>query len=102
MPLDLRMERGDFFGGRRMLQEIQRAAVGDGRDQRAELERRHGNAFAIGTQAADAALARGRLMSWKYTGMFTRDIQARKFAQPELPGVFAHFGKTQTPSHFLN
>ena len=55
MPLHARLEVRDFVRRVGMLQVVKRAAVGDGGNHGAQLQRRHGNAFSEGAHLADAA-----------------------------------------------
>ena len=73
----------------RVLQVVERAAVGDGRDQRAELQRRHGDALAEGAHAAHAALLRRQFLVRIDTKLLAGDVVAGQLAQPKLVGIVA-------------
>src|SRR5262249_2211810 len=62
LALDARLEVDDVIGGGGVLQVEERAPVGDGGDQRAELQRRHGDAFAEAAHLAYTAELGGKFM----------------------------------------
>ena len=89
MTLDPGLEVRDFIGRRGMLQVIERAAVGDSRDQRAELERSHRDAFAERAHFADAAEFRRDLFFGISPDVFGGDVIAGQFAESVLMRVVA-------------
>ena len=77
----------------RILQVVERAAVGDGAHQRRQFERSLRNLLAEAAQHADSAIARrGR---WKGPRLFARDIQPGPLSIPEHVGVMADRLETQ-------
>src|SRR6266404_5852193 len=91
----------DFINRRWMLQVVKRAAIGDGRYQRAQLQRRHGDAFTKRAHLAHAAQAGWQLARGKYSKVLAFNVVTGQFAQAELVGVRADFGKAQAASHGL-
>ena len=73
-----------------MLQVVERTAVGNGRDQRAKLQRGHGDALAEGAHAAHTALRGGQFGVGIDSKLFAGDVVAGQLAQAELVGVVLH------------
>src|SRR5438270_1969613 len=69
LALYARLKADDLIHRRGMLEVIERASVGDGGNQRAELQRSHGNAFTKRAHFADAAKAGIELMRGKNSSM---------------------------------
>ena len=82
--LSLRLTRGVKFAfssaGARILQVVDRAAVGQRRDQRGQLQRRHLNALAEAGHARHAAILR------RLGGERTRDALPEGYSRPVRPG----------------
>ena len=101
MTLYAGLKVGDFFRRRRMLQVIECAAVGDGRDQRAQLQRGHRDAFAEGTHLAYAAELRGNFFLRDRRRGARRECCSRRAHPAELVRVVADFFKSQLASEGL-
>src|ERR1041385_33118 len=101
LALDARLKVDDIVCRERVLEVIERAAVGDGGDQRAELQRRHGDAFTKGAHLAYAAEPGCELVIGEGAQVFTGDVEAGKLAQSELVGVMADLGETKTAADRL-
>src|SRR4051794_26510176 len=84
-----------------MLQVIERASVGDSRNQRAELQRRHGNAFTKRTHLADAAQTGVKLMRGKNSSVLAFNAVTGKLAQSKPVRVIADFLETEPASNGL-
>ncbi len=82
--LDLGLEVGDLLRGLGVLQVVEGAAVGDGGDQSAELQRGHGDALAEGAHAADAALGGGKFVVGILAELLALDVVAGELAEAEL------------------
>ena len=78
-----------------MLEIVERAAVRNRRDQRAELQRGHRNAFAEGAHLADAAELRRNLLFGIGAELLARNVIAGVFAESELVRVVADFFKSK-------
>src|SRR5260370_12858693 len=90
MALYARLEAGDFIGTGRMLQVVEGAAVGDRRDQRAELQRSHRDALAERAHLADAAEFGGDFFFRISAQLLARNAIAGEFAEPELVRIVLH------------
>src|ERR1700704_1210060 len=82
-----------------MLEVIERASVGDGGNQGAELQRRHGNAFTKRAHLAYAAESGVKLMRGEGAKVLAIDTVTGKLAQAKLMGVIADLGKAETASN---
>ena len=70
-----------------MLEVIERAAVGHGGDQGAELQRRHGDAFTEGAHLAHAAEFGRKFLIGEDAEVLALNVVASELAQSELVGV---------------
>src|SRR5260370_30960746 len=77
-----------------MLQIVQRASVSDGGDQCAQLQRRHGDAFAERTHLTDTPEPGVNFVRRKYAEMFALNVVASQLAQPKLAGALVDYWKT--------
>ena len=84
-----------------MLQVIKRAAIGDGRNHRTQLQRGHGDAFAERAHLPYATQLRRDLFFGINSHLLARDVVSRQLAQAELMRVEAYFFKTQLPAQRL-
>src|SRR5690349_19354897 len=84
-----------------MLQVIKRASVGDGRDERAELQGRHGNAFTKRAHLAHAAETGVEFMIGEGAKVLAFNAVTGKLAQTELVGVIADLGEAETAADSL-
>src|SRR5438445_11355918 len=84
-----------------MLEVIERAAVGDGRDQRAELQRSHGIAFTKRAHCAYATETGVELMRGESAQVLAFNAVTGKLAQTELVGVIADLGEAEAASDGL-
>ena len=84
-----------------MLQVVERAAVGDRRNQSAKLKRGHRDALAEGAHLADAAQLRRKFFAGESPQMLTRNVPSGQLAQSELVRVVAYLFKSQTPAYGL-
>src|SRR5260370_41378406 len=82
-----------------MLQIVQRASVSDGGDQCAQLQRRHGDAFAERTHLTDTPEPGVNFVRRKYAEMFALNVVASQLAQPKLAGGLGYFGENQPAAH---
>ena len=89
----------DVFGSARILQIVERAAVGERGRERDELERRDLNAFAEAGHASDATLGRGRHR--ERTRVLFRQVVAGKFAEAEEAGVLRNCVETHANAELL-
>src|SRR5271166_2288990 len=90
-----RLEIRDIFRSRGMLQIIERAAISDGRDQRAKLQRGDGNAFAEGAHLPDAAKFGGDFFVGINPELLTGYAIASQLAEAVLMRVITDFFKSQ-------
>src|SRR5260370_15868081 len=84
-----------------MLQIVQRASVSDGGDQCAQLQRRHGDAFAERTHLTDTPEPGVNFVRRKYAEMFALNVVASQLAQPKLAGGRVGFWETHPASYSL-
>src|SRR5208282_2847961 len=96
VTLDLGLKAGYIGRRARMLQVVQRSAVGNGSHQRAQLQRSHADAFAERTHLADATLACRKLLAGIHPEMLAFDVPSSQLAQPELMSVVAHLLEAET------
>src|ERR1035441_6096392 len=82
---DARRKIVAFLGSPRILQIIERAAVSDTGNQRAELQRRHFDSLAEARHSRHAAIH--RRLGRKRTRMFFRNLVTGEFAQTEQSAV---------------
>src|SRR6185312_16095831 len=99
LALDARLEVSHLIGRGRMLQVIKRAAVGNGRDQGAQLQWGHGNAFAKRAHSAYSAVLGGNHMVGILAQLLSGDVVTRQLTQAELVGVIGHLLKSQLASY---
>src|SRR5689334_12733397 len=84
-----------------MLEVVERASIGHGGDQRAELQGRHGNAFAERAHLAYAAELGGKLRGGEDAEVLAFNVVSGKLTEPELVGIIADLGKAKTATHGL-
>src|SRR6185369_916934 len=101
LALYTRLKADDLIDRRGMLEVIERPAVGDGGNQRAELQRSHGNAFTKRTHLADAAKTGVELTRGERAKVLTFNAVTGKLSQSELMGIKADLGKAETASDSL-
>src|SRR5437763_16267917 len=98
MTFYTRLQVREFIGGLRMLQVIKRAAVGDGGNQRAELQWGHRDALAERAHFPYATqLSRNNFFRIN-SQVFTRDVITGQLAQSELMRVVADLLEAQAPT----
>ena len=76
----------------RILQVIERAAIGNARNQRAKLQRRHLNSLAKAGHAGHSA--KGRRLGRKSSGMLFRNLVTGEFAETQQAAVMRNRVKT--------
>src|SRR5262249_51130119 len=101
LALHARLEVDDVIGRGRVLEVEARAAVGDGRDQRAELQGRHGDALAEGAHLAYAAELGGELLFGEGAEVLAGNVVSGKLAQAELVRVLADLFKAEATADGL-
>src|SRR5437016_402439 len=87
MPLDHRLKVSNVSRSRRMLQVVHGAAVCHRCDQRSQLQRRHGNAFAEGAHLPYPAQLRGNLFLGINTRLLTLNVITGELAQSVTTGI---------------
>src|SRR4051812_613212 len=80
-----------------MLEIIKRSTVCDRGGQGAQLQRRHGNAFAVAAHFSYATVLRSRSDSRECAEVLAFDVVPRHLAHAVLVRVLAHLGKTKPP-----
>ena len=84
-----------------MLQVIERSPICNRRNHCAQLQRRHGDAFAVRTHLADAAHSRGNHGIRVIASLFASDAVTCQFAEAILVRVIGNFFKAQLASQSL-
>src|ERR1051325_2737496 len=82
-----------------MLEVVKRSSVGDGGNQRAELQRRHGNAFTKRAHLAYAAKVGREFMIGEGAEMLAFNPVAGKLTESKLVRVIADLLETETTSN---
>ena len=84
-----------------MLEVVEGSAIGDGGDQRAELEWGHRDAFAEGAHAAYAAAVGGKRLVRIDAKLLAGNVVAGELAESELVGVVADALKAEVAAEGL-
>ena len=99
VTLHARLKIGNGFGSTWMLQVEERAAVGDRRNQGAQLQRSHRNTFAERAHLANAAQS-GRDFLFRISAeLFAVNLVAGQFTESELVSIVADLVKTELASN---
>ena len=101
LALYARLKADDLIDRRGVLEVIKRASVGDGGNQRAELQRRHGNAFTKRAHLAYAAETGVELMIGEGAEMLAFNAVTGKLTESKLVRVIADLGKAEAASDGL-
>src|SRR3974377_1698655 len=84
-----------------MLQIVERSAVRDRSNNRAELQRRHGNSLPEAAHAPHATFGLRNRLARVNAQLFAFDVVTCQFTQAELVGIVANALKTKLPAEFL-
>ena len=95
------VEIRDFRWSLGMLQIIQRASIGDGGNQRSQLQRSHRNTLAEGTHASDSTLGLRQNMRGIDAELLARNVIAGQFSQAKHVGVVLDARKSEPATDSL-
>src|SRR5208283_5565053 len=101
LTLDPRLEVRYLFRRRGMLQIVKCSAVGNSGDHRAQLQRGHGNTFAIRTHLAHAAEFFWNRFVGVFADLLAGYVVARELTQSIFVSVVSNFFETQFASQRL-